>query len=65
MEKISFGRIDEISAHQGQYLQIRPKAANRDMRTRTTDQNGNETTTLPRGFYLRTKYTNRILRNGI
>ena len=64
MELISLGRIDEISAHHGTYLQIRPKAANRLALRETTDEQGNRVSTLPRGFYLRTQFTARILTDG-
>ena len=61
MELISLGRINEISAHHGTYLQIRPKAANCRALRNTTDEDGNLVKTLPRGFYLRTQFTARIL----
>jgi DNA mismatch repair protein MutH len=61
MELISLGRIDEISAHHGTYLQIRPKAANSRALRDTTDEEGNRVKTMPRGFYLRTQFTARIL----
>ena len=40
MELISTGRIDEISAHHGTYLQVRPKAANRNALRDTTNEQG-------------------------
>lgn len=61
MELISLGRIHEISAHHGTYLQIRPKAANSKALRDTTDEDGNSVKTLPRGFYLRTQFTASIL----
>ncbi len=61
MELISLGRINEISAHYGEYLQIRPKAANKKALRDTTDDEGNIVKTLPRGFYLRTRFTAMIL----
>lgn len=61
MELICTGRINEISAHDGTYLQVRPKAANNKALRKTTDENGLVSETLPRGFYLRTAFTAEIL----
>lgn len=61
MELINTGRLHEISAHHGTWLQVRPKAANRKALTTTTDEQGRLETTLPRGFYLRTAFTAQIL----
>ena len=61
MELISTGRIDEISAHHGTYLQVRPKAADRRALRDTTNEAGEQVQTLPRGFYLRTKFTAEVL----
>jgi DNA mismatch repair protein MutH len=63
MDMISMGELEQITAHQGQYLQVRPKAANTRALTKGTDSEGEEIFTLPRGFYLRTSLTNQILRN--
>lgn len=62
-ELIGFGRFDQVSARQGQYLQIRPKAANSRALCQTHDEQGLITQTLPRGFYLRTRLTARILKD--
>jgi DNA mismatch repair protein MutH len=61
MELINTGRIHEISAHHGTYLQVRPKAADRTVLRNTTDEAGDRVQTLPRGFYLRTRFTSQIL----
>ena len=61
MELISLGQVESITAHQGEWLQIRPKAANASVVTAGIGQNGLEKQTLPRGFYLRTAFTNHIL----
>ncbi len=61
MELISTGRINEISAHHGTYLQVRPKAANNKALRTSTDEEGQSIQTLPRGFYLRTRFTAEIL----
>jgi len=61
MELIQLGRIEEISAHHGTCLQIRPKAANRHALRTTTNIEGERVQTLPRGFYLRPAFTAGIL----
>jgi DNA mismatch repair protein MutH len=61
MDLILLGRIEEISAHQGTYLQVRPKAADHRALRATTDPEGNSVQTLPRGFYLRSRFTAEIL----
>ena len=61
MELITTGRIDEISAHHGTYLQVRPKAADSTALRNTTNEQGEPVKTLPRGFYLRTVFTSEIL----
>lgn len=61
MELIATGRVDEISAHHGTYLQIRPKAANSRALRETTNEQGEPVKTLPRGFYLRTAFTAEVL----
>ncbi|MFT4563712.1 MAG: DNA mismatch repair protein MutH [Gammaproteobacteria bacterium] len=61
MERIAFGRLDELDARLGTYLQIRPKALNRRKLTAATNAAGAPTATLPRGFYLRTSFTRKIL----
>ncbi len=61
-EQICLGQIDRITAHQGRYLQIRPKAANAKARCDGINSEGEITKTLPRGFYLRTSFTQLILK---
>ncbi len=58
---IGRGDLDAITGRLGRYLQVRPKAAHARVRTRTIDAEGELTETLPRGFYLRTQFTARIL----
>lgn len=63
MELISLGQVETITAHLGEYLQIRPKAANASVVTTGIGRNGLRKQTLPRGFYLRTLFTNQILQS--
>ena len=60
-ELIAREGIDRISARHGRYLQIRPKAANARVLTRYVDRDGACAQTNPRGFYLRTAFTKKIL----
>jgi DNA mismatch repair protein MutH len=61
MELIATGRLHELDARSGTYLQVRPKAPNRDALIASSDENGAPGATLPRGFYLRPFFTTRIL----
>ena len=54
---ISAGMLAEIDASMGDYLQVRPKAANGKSLCYGFDEAGNKILTLPRGFYLRSSYT--------
>lgn len=63
MELISLGQVETITAHLGEHLQIRPKAANASVVTTGIGQNGMRKQTLPRGFYLRTSFTNQVLQS--
>lgn len=60
-EMIAQDGLDRISARHGRYLQIRPKAANARVLTRHATPDGASLQTNPRGFYLRAKFTRRIL----
>ncbi|HAS6348921.1 DNA mismatch repair endonuclease MutH [Vibrio sp. IRLE0018] len=64
MEMIVFGRFDQISARHGDALHLRPKAANSKALTEAYNANGKPIKTLPRGFYLRTQFTDRILQRA-
>lgn len=61
MELISLGELDQITAHLGEALQIRPKAADSRALTEGIGKTGEKIKTLPRGFYLRTSFTASIL----
>lgn len=62
MEMIVLGQVDKLTAHYGQLLQIRPKAANAREQCRAVGEHGEHIKALPRGFYLRRKFTTEILR---
>lgn len=57
---ITMGQIDEISAHLGDALQVRPKAANAKVLTAVLNRQGQQVKTLPRGFYLRASFTSTL-----
>jgi DNA mismatch repair protein MutH len=61
MDMIALGRLEEVDARLGTYLQIRPKAFDGSALTAIADADGEPGLSLPRGFYLRTGFTRRIL----
>jgi len=62
MEQIALGNIEQLSARQGQVLQLRPKAANGRALTPAIGRQGQLIQTRPRGFYLKTAFTHNLLR---
>lgn len=61
-EMLYLGKIDLLSAHYGQYLQLRPKANNcRSNLIKHTNLEDNDILTVARGFYLRRSFTKEIL----
>lgn len=58
---VGVGRIEELTAHRGRYLQVRPKARDGSIRTVAFGAEGEAIATIPRGFYLRTKLTRAVL----
>ena len=57
---IGRGDLPALTARVGQALQARPKAANARVRVRGRDENGAPLAVLPRGFYLRARFTQAI-----
>lgn len=60
-EKISLGQFADLSSHLGQYLQIRPKAANSKTFIQVLNHQGKKISIVPKGFYLRTTLTKNII----
>lgn len=60
---IGVGRIEELTAHKGRWLQVRPKARDGSVRTIAFGSEGEAIATVPRGFYLRARFTGAILRD--
>jgi DNA mismatch repair protein MutH len=52
---------ESVTAHLGQFLQVRPKAAHSRVKTRVVDGTGEPYSANPRGFYLRTAFTQALL----
>ncbi|RJX70447.1 DNA mismatch repair endonuclease MutH [Vibrio sinensis] len=61
MEMIVVGQVEQITARHGEVLQLRPKAANSRALTEAYGASGRLIKTLPRGFYLRTQFTAKLL----
>lgn len=62
---VARGHTDRITAHEGTYLQLRPKGAKGGDRVRTIDADGEWHVTQPKGFYLRTALTGRIVAQAV
>jgi DNA mismatch repair protein MutH len=62
---IGRGDVEQLTAHRGVLLQIRPKAANKRARTRGSDEHGAALATLPRAFYLRARFTASLFTDAI
>lgn len=60
-DRISMGELETITAAQGRYLQVRPKGANGKSLCWGVGKEGELILTLPRGFYLRTLFTQQII----
>ncbi|MCL2723349.1 MAG: DNA mismatch repair protein MutH [Polyangiaceae bacterium] len=58
---VGVGRIEELTAHFGRWMQVRPKAAHGRVRTVVRGSDGEAIATVPRGFYLRTRFTGALL----
>jgi DNA mismatch repair protein MutH len=64
MELIAIGQVDNITARQGEVLQLRPKAANSQALTESISEDGSIQLSNPRGFYLKIDFTQQILANA-
>ena len=58
---IGTGMLAQIDSSMGDFLQVRPKAANAKSLCYGFDEVGNKVLTLPRGFYLRSSFTMTVL----
>jgi DNA mismatch repair protein MutH len=60
--RIGRGDVESITGHLGRFLQVRPKAADSRSRRIARDVDGAAFSALPRGFYLRATFTERVVR---
>jgi DNA mismatch repair protein MutH len=61
--RIGAGDVEGVSGRVGRWLQLRPKAAHGRVRTLAPASDGDVFATVPRGFYLRARFTGAILRD--
>lgn len=61
VERINLGKIESLSAHIGECLQIRPKASSAKIQTLFINIDGEQCSTTPKGFYLRPSFTKEII----
>lgn len=64
MDMLELGYAKNLSAKYGTYLHIRPKAANSSVLIDYLDADGNAEKIVPKGFYLRSSFTERLLKLG-
>lgn len=60
-DMIVLGKVEEITGKLGDILQLRPKAANASVKTKAFNHKGEPFLTLPRGFYLKTAFTQGLI----
>jgi DNA mismatch repair protein MutH len=60
--RIGRGDVESITGHLGRFLQVRPKAADSRSRRLARDAEGVAFAAMPRGFYLRAAFTERVVR---
>ena len=63
VERINTGNIENLSAHIGEYLQLRPKASRSRIQIPLISHEGEHISTTPKGFYLRPSFTKEIIFN--
>jgi len=61
--RVGMGDVEGVTARLGRWLQLRPKAAHGRVRTAVPGAEGELVHTVPRGFYLRARFTGAILRD--
>ncbi len=65
MDRLTMGEQSELTAREGQYLQVRPKAAHSRVLAKSSDSEGETVFMNPRGFYLRTVFTKQLLAKAL
>jgi DNA mismatch repair protein MutH len=61
MGLVGIGRVEEVSARLGRFLQLRPKARDGSARVTLRGREGEPIPVVPRGFYLRASFTRQAL----
>lgn len=64
MDRVVLGGQSDISAREGEYLQMRPKAAHSRVLAAGVSSEGLKEKINPKGFYLRTAFTRQLLEQG-
>ncbi|WP_286235875.1 DNA mismatch repair endonuclease MutH [Thalassotalea sediminis] len=64
-DMIVLGNVENINGKHGQVLQLRPKAANSSAKTKAYNSEGKPFMTLPRGFYLKTNFTQYLINHHL
>ncbi|MCD6055766.1 MAG: mismatch repair protein [Gammaproteobacteria bacterium] len=60
-DMIALGQLEQVTAYHGNILQIRPKAADGRALCWGINEEGERFLTLPRGFYLRSRFTTALM----
>lgn len=63
--RVGAGDVETLTAHVGRALQVRPKGRNGRERRKAAEADGGWVWTAPRGFYLRTWFTEGIVRSAL
>jgi DNA mismatch repair protein MutH len=65
MDRIVLGEQDQITGKEGEFLHLRPKAANSKVLATGVSEEGEWQQINPKGFYLRTQFTQMLLTQSI
>jgi DNA mismatch repair protein MutH len=57
----ALGRVEELTGHLGDAMQVRPKARDGTKNVYVADEDGNQVATVARGFYLRPSFTRAVV----
>ncbi|MFW6087453.1 MAG: DNA mismatch repair endonuclease MutH [Myxococcota bacterium] len=63
--RVGTGDVETLTAHFGRALQVRPKGRHGRERRRAPESDGAWVAAMPRGFYLRTWFTDGIVRQAL
>jgi DNA mismatch repair protein MutH len=57
----AMGRVEELTGHLGEAMQVRPKARDGTKNVEIVDESGRRVATVARGFYLRPRFTSQVI----